>query len=678
MNRRDFLRGNVLAATAGLALDACAPDTQKLIPILIPEEPFIPGEESWVRTTCAQCSAGCGIEVRKIDGRAVKVEGNPDHPMSRGGVCARGQAAPQEMYHPDRLRAPMERDGDEWTTGTWDDVLTRIATELDAGGPIAFVTNAITGHRSAMVERFLQAYGSRHHWIHEPFTSAPLARAHEATTGRARVFDVDLESAGYVVSFGSEFLESHVSPVRYARGLAELRQGRPGRRGKLVAIGPRLSLTAANADEWIPARSGEEVTLALGVASVLIRDGLYDAGYVERSEGFDAFRDLAASAGTTPTIERLAKEMAANGPAVAVTGGAALRSRSGLELAYAVSHLNALLGGYSQDGLIRVGVDAPDFATWPEISAAVPTPSPFTDALDGDPPRVLFVSGTNPVHTMPQSYGLNEWLSGIELIVSFSSFLDETTELAHAVLPESMAFERFDDSVPEGASSDRAGLFQPVLARPIHDTRSMPDALIALAGRGGREASFPWSTYENALREAWAGLEISWSAARAQGGFWSEAPPGTERPYRFAMPAVSGTSGEGANGLELHIYESTPFGDGRTAHLPYLQELSDPITGVRWGSVVEIGASTASELGIAHGDVVEVRSDAGQIRARAYVSEGIHPDVVAVAAGQGHTAFGRYAQGRGVNPYSLLERAQDADGALMQGTRVTVRRVESV
>ena len=106
MDRREFLKGNVFAATAGLALDACAPDASQLIPILIPEEPFIPGEEIWTRSTCFECNAACGIQVRKIDGRLVKVEGNPKHPMSRGGLCPRGQAAPQAMYHPDRIRKP--------------------------------------------------------------------------------------------------------------------------------------------------------------------------------------------------------------------------------------------------------------------------------------------------------------------------------------------------------------------------------------------------------------------------------------------------------------------------------------------------------------------------------------------------------------------------------------------
>ncbi|MGH9337057.1 MAG: molybdopterin-dependent oxidoreductase, partial [Vicinamibacteria bacterium] len=133
MHRREFLSGSLFAATAGLALDACAPESYGVIPILIPEEPFVPGEEAWLHSTCFECPAGCGLLVRKIDGRLVKVEGNAEDPASRGGVCARGQALPQAMYHPDRIREPLVRDGDrgrgKWNKASWDEALDRIASE---------------------------------------------------------------------------------------------------------------------------------------------------------------------------------------------------------------------------------------------------------------------------------------------------------------------------------------------------------------------------------------------------------------------------------------------------------------------------------------------------------------------------------------------------------------------
>jgi len=659
MERRNFLKSSVFAGTAGLALDACTPGSSQLIPILVPEEPFVPGEETWLRSTCFECTAHCGIEVRKIDGRLVKVEGNAEQPMSRGGLCARGQASPQAMYHPDRIRTPLEKQSDgSWHELGWDQALDRIAETLGDDADVAFLTGDLTGHRRAIVHRFLASFGSSRHLVHEPFSMAALAE----TGGFA---DPDLDNAGYVVSFGAELLESHTSPVRFGRALAELRQGRPGRRGKLVMVGPRLSLTAANADEWVPVRAGQDVDLALELARVLVRDG---RGENITSEGLDRFRAFLDEVTPSETAERLAREMVSYGPAVCIAGGAALRSPWGRTLAVVVSHLNALLGTRTSP------VPAPPFAEWPALEGADPTPSVLTEALASDPPRVLFTSGTNPAHTLSPGFGFEKWLSSISLHVSFASFLDETAVRADLVLPESMSFERFEDAVPEGAPVSMATLAQPLLVRPLYDTRSMPDSLIEIAKRSGHGESFPFRSYEDALRQAWSGLDTSWEAALARGGWWDEpASRGSER-YRFDTDALESPTPTAA-GLELHIYASTPFGDGRSAHLPFLQELSDPITGVRWGSVVEISSERAEELSVQSGELVEVSSETGSVVLRAHVTPGIHPDVVAIAAGQGHTAYGRYAQGRGVNAYALLSGVADEQGPLVAGTPVMVKKV---
>ncbi len=351
MDRREFLSGGLVAATAGLALDACAPESYGIIPVLVPEEPFVPGEESWLGSTCFECDALCGIRVRKIDGRLVKVEGDPADPASRGGVCARGQALPQAMYHPDRIQSPLAREGERgsgrFTKVAWDEALDRIASELararDEGADpwCGFLTGEATGHRLAMVHRFLAAMGPGRHLRHAPFGRAPIRRAHQIATGHSSSFDFDISQASYVVSFGAEILESDRSPVRFARALAEMRHGRPGRRGKFVMVGPRLSLTAANADEWIPAKPDAALDLALAVSAVLLERGLHDSGFTgSRGTGFGAFRDFVlARANPSEVAERtgvalkrietLALELAENRPAVALAGDASVASRRG-------------------------------------------------------------------------------------------------------------------------------------------------------------------------------------------------------------------------------------------------------------------------------------------------------------------------------------------------------------
>jgi hypothetical protein len=151
-----------------------------------------------------------------------------------------------------------------------------------------------------------------------------------------------------------------------------------------------------------------------------------------------------------------------------------------------------------------------------------------------------------------------------------------------------------------------------------------------------------------------------------------------DRRYRFATEPLESALGEGgSSGRTLHIYPSTAFGDGRSARLPYLQDLADPVTGIRWGSVVEIAEGDARGLGIRSGDTVELTAGDRTVTAPAYVSQGIVPGVVALAAGQGHTASGRHAEGRGVNAYSLLEAVADEDGFLMSAGSLELRKANS-
>ncbi len=736
MKRREFLKSSVVAGTAGMLLDACAPPgSSQIIPILIPEERFIPGVEEFHATTCFECPGGCGLLARKIDGRLVKVEGNPAHPISQGGSCARGQALPQSMYHPDRLTSPLVRDGargaGRWTEISWDDAIERLATELtplrDEGAALAFLTGQLRGHRWELVRRFAAAFGGARHWVHEPFGDAAVRQALELAAGRREFPAHDVEGANYVVTFGAALVEASRSPVRFGRGLGHLRRGRPGQRGKLVAVGPHLSVTAARADEWLPARPGTDAALALGLAHVLIRDSRYDQAFVaDRSEGFEAFRDRVladfapeqvADVTGVPAeqIERVAHEMADYGPALVVAGDAAVTGPTGLATALAVTHLNALLGAFGREGGIRFD-RLPPFADWPALAepgdAAVATrdaESLVHVLAEGDAPagvQALLVAGTNPVFSLPPSAGVADLLADIPFIAAFGSFTDETSRWADLVLPESTTFERFDDDVPSpGVGIPVASLSGPVFSRSLYDTRSMPDVLLQVAPRLGDDmaAAMPWESYEAALQAAWSGLHDAqrgsivetsasrfWRSALEAGGWWDEsgddaAEFGTaDGRYRFEvgpLAAVTAAGAAAATSTErpflLHVYPSLAFGDGRSAHLPFLQELADPMTGVRWGSVVEVSVAAAEERGIADGDPVAVASADGELMARARVVPGLRPEVIAVAAGQGHTDYGRYATNRGGNPFALLAPpvAADGDDAGLVGTPVSLRKV---
>ncbi|HEX9581743.1 MAG TPA: twin-arginine translocation signal domain-containing protein, partial [Gemmatimonadales bacterium] len=180
LTRRRFLK--VLGAAGGgtVALAGCAGEPEHLIPYLVPPDDQIPGIPTWYATTCRECPAGCGLHVKVREGRAIKLEGNPDHPVNAGKLCARGQAGLQGLYNPDRVRGPLVRGADgSFQSVTWEDALARLAERLGGvqGAQVWFVTGAETGAFDQLVDQWLGALGSTGRVVHEPFGYEALRHA---------------------------------------------------------------------------------------------------------------------------------------------------------------------------------------------------------------------------------------------------------------------------------------------------------------------------------------------------------------------------------------------------------------------------------------------------------------------------------------------------------------------
>src|SRR3990172_3180044 len=262
LSRRDFLKITGVSAAGTVLFAGCAAPEQKLViesPLLIPED-TVNSFENWYASVCRQCPAGCGIIVRVVEGRAKKIEGNPDHPLNRGKLCARGQAGLQALYHPDRIRTPLRRSGPrgsgQYQIITWDnaidELVSRLKDQRDQGNADAVVlaTEPLRGLSAHIAGRFASAYGATH-LAFEPLDQTVLWTAMKQVFGQERMPVFDIEHTNYILSFGANFLEPWISQVYYSRLYGEFRQGdRP--RGYLVQVEPRLSATAANADEWLP------------------------------------------------------------------------------------------------------------------------------------------------------------------------------------------------------------------------------------------------------------------------------------------------------------------------------------------------------------------------------------------------------------------------------------------
>ena len=735
MDRRSFIKLTAVTGTSA-ALASCGNPENQLIRF-VPDEDIVPGVAVWKPSVCPLCRAGCGLTVRVMDAdadverngqrgvvriaAAKKLEGAPQHPVNRGTLCARGQAAIQIPYHPDRLTQPLKRAGERgdgrYEAISWDDALAEVVARLDAlerGGnqrALAFVAGEGISHRAAVVEQFLGRFGAPRPTTYELFSDAVVRHANALSFGREQLATFDLANARHVLSFGADFLGTWNSPVAHGVAYGQMRQGRPGIRGSFVQVEARMSQTGANADEWVPAVPGTEGILALGLAHVIIAAKLRPSAAAGRagalvdgwSNGLGAYTPAEVEKITgvpAARVERLARQLAEIQPAVAMVGGAPLAHTNGLFTAVAVNALNSLVGSVEQPGGVF-------FSPQIDVRAALKLPRQASEAPvfrlqpDGGGPwlaeaQVVFIDGANPVFTTPRGWRVSEALTKVPYVVSFGSFLDETSVLADLILPDHSFLEGWSEAIPESGSMTAVAGVAPPVMRPLYQTRSTPDVLLDLGRRLTRPLNLPWQTFDEMVAASFAVLPAPaadvdvWTDAQAK-GFWS-APAGPKgpalradvgrvlsdpatRPLAFERPRFDG---DGAQ-YPFHFlpYPSTAFLDGSLAHLPWLQEMPDPLTSAMWSSWVEINPATAALLRIQQGDVVEVRSTQGAIRAGAVLTPGIAPDVVAMPTGQGHSTFTRYASNRGASPVDLLAPlTEPATGALAwAATRVVIARI---
>ncbi|MFM8558968.1 MAG: molybdopterin-dependent oxidoreductase [bacterium] len=676
--RREFLK-LVGVGVAGTAAGCAAPEAEKLIPYLVAPTGIMPGVPYFHATTCRECPAGCGAVVRTREGRAIKLEGNPNHPLGQGGLCARGQAGLQGLYDPDRVKTPLQKDGAGWKAISWDEALALVATKLgEAKGRSLLLTGHETGTVRAFAGEFATAVGARH-VMWEPFGYEVLRAANRATYGLDAVPHLALAAARCVIAFGADFLETFGSPVAQARGFAAMRAKRDDGAGHFVAVEPRLSTTAASADEWVAPKPGTEYALALGLAHVICNENLGSAA-AERAAVKAAVAaytpDAVAQQTEVPadTIGRLARLFAKSGPSLAIAGGVATQGTQGTALAAAVNLLTHAAGNTNRTVRFDRTLDLSGLASFAQLVREF-------EGMAAGQVDVLLVSGTNPVYATPAWSGAAEAMAKVPFKVALATAKDETAEACDLILPLSHSLESFGDA---WSARGVYSLQQPAMKRlPMFDSRSFGDALMAIGKQAGVGANWPES-FHDVLRARGQTLHARFGKGRDFDTFWMESlrdggvfEDVAAAPVRFTASfpfAASERQGDGP--LALLVTASNNFYDGRGANRPWLQELPDMTSKTVWGSWVEIHPETAATLGEKQGDTLKLETSAGSVEAPAYLYAGIRKDTVAIALGQGHTSYGRYAKGRGVNALALLPQATDAAaGALAyQGANVKASR----
>jgi anaerobic selenocysteine-containing dehydrogenase len=692
-NRRDFLKvlgwGGATVALSGCGNTSVEDGKEFVTSYVQTADYIIPSIGTYFNSTCAQCDAGCGIMGRVREGRVLKLEGNPKSSINNGKMCGLGQAGVQAHYNPDRIREPLLRNGDKGEAITWEKALGLINEKV--GGVkaenIAFLTGGLSGHVKVLLKNYLDALGSGHHYVYEAVAPSIMRAANKKAYG-VEMPRLRLDKAKVILSFGADFLGAWISPVHFSQQYARFRKADKGERGVLVQVESKMTLTGANADRWLAIRPGTEGIFALGLINALAAAGLSVPGDVAAVvKEYTTDRVSKDTGVSTEHIDKLATLLKERSPSLIIAGSAAEGYAHGSQNATAIALLNQVLGNVGKTVEGSSSIPFPQMAPTTGNRLALQT---LNDSIAQDKVKVLFSYGANPVFTAPASMKLKENLKKVPFKVAFAHYMDETAVEADLVLPLNSALEDWGTVMPEYiAEGAQLNIRQPLMEKLHPGTLGMGDILLALLKQRRPDEYKGYEDFYSYLRNAMVSNKGALGGANADDdSFWEAAL--SRGVVQLVGAPVNIASHVPANGLvvpapfvedstyPLHLIPavSASLRDGRNANEPWLQESPDPLTTIVWDSWVEMHPKTAAKLGIVEGDIVEVASKSGAIKAQVYVFTGIHPDVVSVPLGYGHEAMGRYAKGVGVNAFKILDPIFDKEtGELaMHETRVKVSK----
>jgi molybdopterin-containing oxidoreductase family iron-sulfur binding subunit len=697
--RRDFMTvlGMTFAAV-GLGTGCARQPVQKALPYVLKPEEIVPGNAVYYATDCRACAAGCGLLVKARDGRPIKVEGNPEHPLSLGSSCAFAQASVLNLYDGDRLRAPLV-DG---KAATWTELQARVDKALAGfradGSKLAVVTRTTSGPASAaVVAKFLSQFpGARHVVLAEDASSQAVLEAHAATHDKAVVPFYRFDEAQVIVSIGADFLGTWIQPVAFARQWAQTRKlsAKQKRMSKHIQIETQMTLTGSNADERLRILPSQERAFALGLAGRVVRSQGIDVGVPSATSPYDK------------QLDAFAKLLAgARGKSLVVSGSADVVVQA------AVNVVNHALGNYGK----TVDLAAHLHQTGRRAEADKLLEDLTAGALQG----VVLVD-VNPVYDSPRGA---QWAAGLKktaFSLALSGRADETAKACQLVAATHHPLECWGDSEPQ------AGLVnvQQPLVRPLFDTAQAEDLLLqwsnepAPAANGSAMLAFMQKHWQRAVMPRVQGVavdfQIFWDKAvhdgfvqlrrvalpgrlgiAVGGPMLAQAPQGAapalepvpaaaevaavalaaeaspvglpadatpvEAPIELPQPApgkfnpddaaraLKGAAGSvaGLGKFELVAYEKVGMRRGRYANNPLLQELPDPVSKATWGNYACVSPATAAKLGLESSDVVEVTGGDRPLRLPVVLQPGLHDEAIAIAVGYGRTAVGRVGNGVG-------------------------------
>ena len=629
-SRRDFLKYLGFSTAAATLAASCDIPVKKSIPFMNKPDNVTPGVANYFATTYVSGDEAMPIIVRVREGRPVKIEGNEASTLTKGGTSSRAQASVLNLYDSQKLRHPVQKNGEAFTeVADLKSIDAAISTGL-AAGKIALVTSAITSPTSLeVIAAFKAKYPTVNHVVYAPISYHGLLTANEQTFGKRAVPQYMFENAKVIVSISADFLGSWVAPSLFAKGYGQTRKLKKQNpdMSKHFQFESMLSLTGANADERFTMRPSETGAVARS---------LYNA-----------------ITGATPTTkdEKLNKGIIAAAAALKAANGNALVvcGSNNPSVQVIVNAINNAIGAYGKT--INWG------STINNVQANDASMEALVKDMNAGAYSAIIMHDVNPAYDYYNAAAFTTGLVKVATSVSFADREDETSSNCKYIIPDSHFLESWGDAEPV---TGYVSLIQPTINR-LFKSRSWETSLLK------------WSGYDTDYETYWKNKWV------AKLGSQSNLDKTLEKGIIENVPAITGAAFN-ANALsaattavdampigtkdEVVLYTKAGIGDGKMANNPWLQELPDGITKAAWDNYAVISFAKAKELGIKVDDIYEtlpakpelsVNVNGKELKLAALVVPGMQSNTIAVALGYGRDAkIGKAAAGAGKNAYPMV------------------------
>ena len=638
-SRRSFLKAAGFSM-AGTFLASCARGpVEKAIPLLIRPEEVIPGKAYWYASTCAGCNANCGILVKNRDGRPIKIEGNPDHPLSKGGICAVGQASVLGLYDSKRLAKP-QINGKE---AEWTEVDSKISKQIEKiRENVYLLTGTISSpSKKALIDKFLNRFQNSAHVEYDPFSYSAILDSHESTHGKRALPHYMFHNAEVIASFDADFLGTWISPVEFTKDYVNGRtlKGENIKLSRHIHFEGRMSLTGSNADKRVKVSPVESNAFIIKLAENL-------AAKVGRNMPKVSNSSIKID---EKTLQEITNELwHSRGKSLVVSGS------NDVKIQRLINLINDILGNYGNTVDIQQNSN--------QYKGNDKAVKQLIDKMKAGEVKALFIADVNPAYSLPNSPEFIEAFKNVPLTIAFASHLTETSELAHYVCPTPHALEAWNDI------ENVNGIFsmmQPTIPA-MGDTRSLRECLYGWMGSPKNDHAIIQEYWQKNIftrQNKEASFQDFWDKAVHDGVATVNVQANAAKSFRFKTnEKIELTNNPDENSYALVLYQKIGMLDGAHAHNPWLHELPDPITKVVWDNYVCFSPNTAKKLGVEQGDVVKVAAENTDLELPVLVQASQHDRVVAIAVGYGRKGTDRFSE---IGPQWLQ-------------SKLTVEKVETV